>query len=84
MMFNATDLNVAGYIVFYRSKLAASTEYQRQATEGRSTNITGLDPGTVYVIRVLAYTKEGNGLASKYLETSTQETRKCIFYFIYK
>ncbi|XP_057300471.1 uncharacterized protein LOC130632586 isoform X2 [Hydractinia symbiolongicarpus] len=56
------DIN--GYVLFYREKAQLSAPYQVLASEKFSTVLIGLHPGTQYAFRLLAYTSNGNGVAS--------------------
>ncbi len=62
---------ITGYIVFYKE--AASPDYTSIGTNKTSETILGLHPATEYLIRVLAYTPNGNGIASKMIRIFTQE-----------
>ncbi|XP_057300635.1 uncharacterized protein LOC130634855 isoform X2 [Hydractinia symbiolongicarpus] len=66
--------DVKGYLLFYREKLYLSETYQVFSTRDMHQEITGLKPFTKYVMRLLAYTSAGNGVASDLLTAVTMET----------
>jgi len=71
--------SINGYIIFYRDvEFSSSADYKKHATSDLHANVTGLRAGTKYVIRVLSYTREGNGVASKHITFTTQEIRKSV------
>ena len=67
---------ITGYIIFYRKKLQSSAPYNTYATPNNSVVLIGLDPGTEYIFRLLAYTSSGNGVASELLTKFTLESCK--------
>ena len=62
---------ITGYIVFYKEISALG--YSSAATTQRGVTISGLKPATQYAMRVLAYTNNGNGIASERLVLFTSE-----------
>ncbi len=66
-----TNGAITGYIVFYRE--ASDVVYTSFGTNKLNVTILGLEAATEYLVRVLAYTPAGNGIASKLLRIYTQE-----------
>ncbi|XP_057300557.1 uncharacterized protein LOC130633755 isoform X2 [Hydractinia symbiolongicarpus] len=65
--------NIQGYLLFYREKFKPSDPYEVYGSVLYWAEITGLKPGTVYVIRLLAFTAAGNGVASNLMGVKTLE-----------
>ena len=62
---------ITGYVVFHKEMTAPA--YTATATIHRGVKIQGLKAATQYAIRVLAYTSNGNGIASQRIVFSTAE-----------
>ena len=67
-----------GYAIFYRrNNLHLDPDnFKTVEHEASGTRLENLDKFTVYAIRVLAFTKHGNGVASKRVTIKTDEDGK--------
>ena len=75
----STPYSITGYILFYRNiRETSSLDYSKYATNDTTTtaDLTGLAAGTTYIVRILSYTKDGNGVASRGIEFTTQQLCK--------
>ncbi|XP_057305531.1 uncharacterized protein LOC130642791 [Hydractinia symbiolongicarpus] len=70
---NIRGLEITSYILFYREKSKVSSMYDTLSTNQTSAVLSGLKAGTRYVVRILASTKSGNGIASKEMVVQTEE-----------
>lgn len=66
-------LEITAYILFYREKAKVSSMYDKLSTNQTSLVLSGLKAGTRYVLRLLASTKSGNGIATKPMVVETKE-----------
>ena len=64
---------IEAYVVFYRESGDYSAPYKEIASTEFSTVIIGLEPATSYGVRILAYTRNGNGVASIEIAEYTHE-----------
>ncbi|XP_066913417.1 uncharacterized protein [Clytia hemisphaerica] len=71
--FTSSNYTITGYIVFFRSTFSSSVDYSKYATNHTMASLTGLSAGTEYIVRILSYTKDGNGVASKSITYRTDE-----------
>ena len=66
--------NISGYILFYREKILRNQPYESIATDKLSVILQGLKIYTEYTFRVLAYNKNGNGIATLETHIFTEES----------
>ena len=67
---------IQGYRVLYSHAGEPEKKKQVDAPTGK-TSLTGLKKATVYTIKVLAFTKTGDGPASSENSVTTDEDSKC-------
>ena len=75
---NGSNGVIEGYIVFFREKIRSL--YKSIATSQNNVTLFGLKAFTEYSIRVLAYTRAGNGITSDEIRLVTSESGKSLSY----
>ena len=66
--------NIEGYILFYKETQLRSEPYTSLATEHLNVTVLGLKLYTDYTFRLLAYNRNGNGIATRERHVTTQES----------
>ena len=73
---------MSGYIVLYKPKVNPSAEYSSIGSIKTIVTLQGLDAGTSYWIRIVPYSIEGVGVASKAVIGKTLDAGTNIYHFL--
>ena len=65
--------DVTGYVIFYKEKLDLSATDMSIGSIGTTAELHGLKQDTWYVMRIVAYTKDGNGVISPNVYRKTKK-----------